>query len=791
MNDFSSKALLGAMADAIKEERVRQNQQAQALIAQQKEFQAELIEKVEQTQARLDEATRALSDARAEDRDALEAKQAEVAAQLSGALATYTEVVEKITESLVENVGEQESRLETIGKRLDELRQAHDELASVEPYDDAPVRRSITALNEAFDGNRKQYEQALREQKAWVEEQLGLIPERYDDTELRKEVESRFEAYRSAATHQAEATQRQLNDVIDRVTEQVEELRKAIPEGFDPAPIYARLDQVSKTLDDIELLSGETETATAGRIDQLKNELGAQIKGLAKTIPDEYDDTELRNQLSSVTDMLLEVYEREDPTPSIRKDFADVSRHVADLEKSQAHGLELIEQRLLTKIAEVRKEPGPQGEPGERGPEGKPADPEEVAAILVKDFGEKLRGEKGKRGPVGLGLEAEPWKPDTIYIPGEMVQYGFGKFARAINRTNTRPSNRKDWERVGHHGFEFHGYLKEQDRKNLENGDIYLDDGTAFIFWNGKGRMLAQRGRDGLRGPPGEDGRPGRDAAELAGAEVIQSEKQLYFIRDDGTSFEVDLSPWWKATADLVEQTVRKEVWSQIEEREREDAQRGVPLKVFRSRFNRALAYRAGDVVLHGGYTYVARTAVNANRDFRLEDWALLTETIGAGGGGSGGINPNTLPNAAPLTGDDQLVVLQGGVAKKAPADHALMVRHVSDQINAGVLIVELDGNAHTVQVTEDVTTFELDPGLNPDFTYQYGVEIHFEPPTTGGPFTVALPSNWEYYVEQGGALQSEFTMEVGGKPRLFHANTSPTGVVRYSIIEAENTGTV
>lgn len=184
--------------------------------------------------------------------------------------------------------------------------------------------------------------------------------------------------------------------------------------------------------------------------------------------------------------------------------------------------------------------PGAPGEPGRDGVDGKDADVEAVAAaicaipafeVLVKgDPGDQ--GDTGAPGTDGLGLEAPLHEPGAVYREGSFVTYAHGKFYKALRDTVSKPGG-ADWERVGTIGFEFKGVKTDESH---EEGDIYVDGGSAFIVTRGRGRLLAGRGKNGEPGKAGEQGVPApRIVAIKASAD------SLAFAFDDGAVEEASI----------------------------------------------------------------------------------------------------------------------------------------------------------------------------------------------------------------------------------------------------------
>ena len=165
----------------------------------------------------------------------------------------------------------------------------------------------------------------------------------------------------------------------------------------------------------------------------------------------------------------------------------------------------------------VKGDAGARGENGRDGLDGKDGasvSVEAVAAAIcaIPAFEVLVKGETGARGDTGppgadgLGLETQAWVPDAVYREGAFVTMGHGKVYKSIRDTASKPGS-SDWQRVGTLGFEFKGVKNEGEQ--YEDGDIYVDGGSAFLVTKGRGRLLAGRGKDGRDGQRGEDGEPG------------------------------------------------------------------------------------------------------------------------------------------------------------------------------------------------------------------------------------------------------------------------------------------
>ena len=145
-------------------------------------------------------------------------------------------------------------------------------------------------------------------------------------------------------------------------------------------------------------------------------------------------------------------------------------------------------------------------------------------------------GQDGSDGTDGLGFNLKNWE-EAIHREGVVVQHNIGQAYKALVDTNAEPGHSSDWERVGSAGFRWTGVKKADHDYN--DGDLYIDGGTTFL-WNGsKGYMIAQRGKNGKDGSDGSHGKDGSDAPVLL--EVTWDSKGMAFVYDDGSMIEADV----------------------------------------------------------------------------------------------------------------------------------------------------------------------------------------------------------------------------------------------------------
>lgn len=219
-------------------------------------------------------------------------------------------------------------------------------------------------------------------------------------------------------------------------------------------------------------------------------------------------------------------------------------------------------------------EPGPQGEPGERGetgpqgPQGEPGpqgekgdtpeieiDIDDVTAALKKDA-EFIAMTKGERGndaaPVdyfkvsgevlarllengaAIDCTAKVWEPG-IYRQNSIVQFDIGRIYQAVVDTAAIPGKgSSDWKRLGTGGLKWTGPRRPD--SVYEIGDIYTEEGTAFV-WNGdKGRLLAKRGEKGDKGDKGE---PGDAAPRFVEGKFLDAGAVMALVNEKGEILEI------------------------------------------------------------------------------------------------------------------------------------------------------------------------------------------------------------------------------------------------------------
>jgi len=377
-----------------------------------------------------------------------------------------------------------------------------------------------------------------------------------------------------------------------------------------------------------------------------------------------YNDAEIRKQLEEHTASLLKLFAAGDVANDLRDELQAVQEQLDVLpsavneqrEKNQTeirHSIELLEQKIHTRLAQIEKAPGPQGERGIQGLQGAPgrdADPEAVALHLRTDEAFKKAlvgpegkpGEKGDPGQDGIGLNVKLWA-QGIHRAGTLVQHDFGCVSLALKDTNARPGDSEDWERVGSGGFRWRGVKSKN--ASYRDGDLYIEEGTTFLVVDGKGRMLAKRGSDGKPGTNGADGRNAPLPLEIKFFED-GDDTNLALIFDDGTICETQMPKIIshavktyrnvQAVMDKMERAL--EIFGSTEKAlnwfmeiisqggEPTDS----PILRFRGIWRSGTSYSRGDVVSFGNKLYIAPASTSKDR-MQVDDWVLFH----AGGGGS------------------------------------------------------------------------------------------------------------------------------------------------------------
>lgn len=281
----------------------------------------------------------------------------------------------------------------------------------------------------------------------------------------------------------------------------------------------------------------------------------------------------------------------------------------------------------------VKGEKGDAGEAGRDGQDGKDADPHEVAAIIKVDpeFKEQVRGEKGETGEKGdagrdgAGIDLKVWTPG-IYRKDTFVQHNIGQVFLSLKDTTDEPGTSEDWVRFGTFGFRHTG-VKKKDFE-YQPGDFYIDGGTTFMWWNGKGNMFAGRGRDGKDGKDGKDGRDGKDGAGIL--DLVETKDGFAIVMEDGETKQLafqQLTEFQKALTWLEEQLTSLP----------DDTE--APIKRFAGIFKMGEDYKVGDTVKFNSSLYLCIESDSNSTGMNPENWIKLAGGGSGGGGGGGSIS--------------------------------------------------------------------------------------------------------------------------------------------------------
>jgi hypothetical protein len=183
-------------------------------------------------------------------------------------------------------------------------------------------------------------------------------------------------------------------------------------------------------------------------------------------------------------------------------------------------------------------------------------DPDEIAAALMlkADLVAALKGAPGKDGENGTpgapgfpgkdgrdgyGIDAPRWEPG-IYRKDSVVTHGLGCVSVALCDTTQEPEG-DHWKRIGSGGFRWMGAKHAE--AVYRDGDLYIDDGSTFLWFGEKGSLFARRGRDGRNGKNGQNGRDGMDAPSMIDAHFLDECKTLALVMSNGQVIECPLPP--------------------------------------------------------------------------------------------------------------------------------------------------------------------------------------------------------------------------------------------------------
>jgi len=252
--------------------------------------------------------------------------------------------------------------------------------------------------------------------------------------------------------------------------------------------------------------------------------------------------------------------------------------------------------------------------------------PEQVAKAIAEI--EVPAGEAGADGADGLGFNLKSWE-NKIHREGSVVQHFIGQAYKALVDTNDEPGDSSDWERVGSNGFRWTG-VKSADHE-YQDGDLYIDGGTTFMWQGGKGYMFAQRGKNGKDGVDGKAGKDGADASNIIDISIVG--KDLVAVFEDGTMHATEM-PVLNELGDVKKQL------SWLEEQLLEFENIRAPIKGYEGVWENGKSYSKGDLVTFTKGLYLCFEADRNSTSLDPEKWVKIAGGGATGGGGGSSIAP-------------------------------------------------------------------------------------------------------------------------------------------------------
>ena len=313
-------------------------------------------------------------------------------------------------------------------------------------------------------------------------------------------------------------------------------------------------------------------------------------------------------------------------------------------------------------------------------------------------------------GQDGLGLNVKSWD-EGIHREGVLVQHNIGQVFKALRDTNLEPGVGEDWERIGTNGFRWTGV------KNAEfpyqDGDLYIDGGTTFMWFGGKGYMFAQRGKNGKDGVDGKAGSDGRDAPKVL--EIRWDNKGIAFAYDNGDLIEADVPG--------LEAMQKRLSW--LEEQFTQDEDIDAPIKAYKGHWKAGDSYAKGDTVTFTKGFYLCIEADSSSDGLDPDKWIKLA---GAGGGGGGAGGGGGISRVSTLLVDTLLNM--GGLRIQGVGDPRTGVIGKADAVNKDTMEKAIAAGA----LYQGIYTVATN---NPDLSTK--ADVGFTPPATGS--TVAKPN--------------------------------------------------
>lgn len=265
-------------------------------------------------------------------------------------------------------------------------------------------------------------------------------------------------------------------DVIDGLIDEVKSMHQSL---------YEEVQEVRQTaLDKTGLVQQELRKEIVEIVDTVQSKLTPSIDELYSKLDAQVASSgELHELLKSIREELQSV--NNDTLSLTANGLESLTDRVDFIERSAATSIELLQNNVEQKIADIELTPGPQGP----------------------------TGNNGKDGSDGVGILVEAWKAG-IFREGKIVSHYLGQYFKAKCDTSTEPGTDDTWERLGSTGFRHRGGYDAE--KAYEVGDLYVKDfatfaclGAEHVLWAARGPVgpRGEKGADSsVQGPKGEDG---------------------------------------------------------------------------------------------------------------------------------------------------------------------------------------------------------------------------------------------------------------------------------------------
>ena len=368
---------------------------------------------------------------------------------------------------------------------------------------------------------------------------------------------------------------------------------------------------------------------------------------------------------------------------AVFKAIGELLKEQQDLTTEQIKKIEddVFEQITLVKLKE--------GTPGAPGEDGKDADPEAVAEIIVEKYADTLKGEAGRDGQDGqdgrdvsveeilnhaksdddfldsikatdgqdgapgvpgadgrdgLGIETKAFSAGEVYREGSYVTSHFGQTFKAL-RDTVNDVDSQDWERVGSGGFRFTGPVSKD--FDYQDGDLFVKDFGLFLVVKGENKLVAGRGPRGEKGEKGISGVDGRDGSQVEEVDLIDGSLVILSKDHEGnfSKKSVELTPILDMVAHIANDSVTAElelmpdIVKSIIDRTltaHVDDPQAIPMRFFRGPWQGTDSYQTGDVVSYGMAIYIALNSSSGiipeggilNRQDAKKHWRMIISTV-------------------------------------------------------------------------------------------------------------------------------------------------------------------